>query len=422
MKTQTLTSVLALTLLTACGGSGGGNNLPADRPAPDNPNTPAPQSTDTVDLGDIQLPPYAVARPSADIRKETDEALALVNRERAEKGLAPLRYNESLAAYASVRAQELATLNAHKRPNGDNPLSEYTLTGGGNNAAVGESIATGSPYAKDTVAQWRNSPNHYKSMTDAAYTDTGIGYYYHASNQYRHHWAEIFGSSGIRSRYYYIAPLDAAAIRAAVAGHTGYDANGRLSLHGMENAAGTGQSGQNRGIYSTAQSLALDSEHTLILCPHQAAGWSYQTFGEIAATRSGIPEAYLNVGKPFIPADNATLRADYKGSAIGDINQSSRAIADVSARVDYGSNSKTLTLTLGNSQSGNLDGSNLHRDARLDFTDTLHWDSGTQRFQSDNGHARLYGQDGEELGGQFSRSISGGADYRGVYGAKRVGP
>ena len=73
-------------------------------------------------------------------------------------------------------------------------------------------------------------------------------------------------------------------------------------------------------------------------------------------------------------------------------------------------------------QSGNLDGSNLRRDTRLDFNDTLHWDSGTQRFQSNSGHARLYGPNGEELGGQFSRSISGGASYRGAYGAKRVEP
>ena len=419
MKTQPLTAVLTLSLLTACGGGGGGNNLPADKPAPDNPNTPTPQVIDTVDVGDIKLPPNAVARPHVEIQKKTQEALTLVNQVRAEKGLAPLRYNESLAAYAPLRAQELATLNAHKRPNGENPLDERTLTGGGNNAAVGESIATGSPFAQNTVEQWRNSPNHYKSMTEAAYTDTGIGYYYRKGSQHLHHWAEIFGSSGVRSHYFYISPLYAVTIRAAVAKLTSYDANGRLSLHGMENAA---NASNHRGIYSTAQSLALDDEHTIILRPHQAAGWSYQTFGEIASTRIGIPEAYLNVGKPFIPTENTTLRANYKGNAIGDINQSSRAIAEVSASVDYSSNSKTMTLSLGNSQSGNLDGSNLRRDSRLDFNDTLHWDSGTQRFQSNSGHARLYGPNGEELGGQFSRSISGGASYRGAYGAKRVEP
>ena len=184
MKTQPLTAVLTLSLLTACGGGGGGNNLPADKPAPDNPNTPTPQVIDTVDVGDIKLPPNAVARPHVEIQKKTQEALTLVNQVRAEKGLAPLRYNESLSAYATLRAQELATLNAHKRPNGENPLDERTLTGGGNKAAVGESIATGSPFAQNTVEQWRNSPNHYKSMTEAAYTDTGIGYYYRKGSQH----------------------------------------------------------------------------------------------------------------------------------------------------------------------------------------------------------------------------------------------
>ena len=89
MKTQPLTAVLTLSLLTACGGGGGGNNLPADKPAPDNSNTPTPQVIDTVDVGDIKLPPHAVARPHVEIQKKTQEALTLVDQVRTDKGLAP---------------------------------------------------------------------------------------------------------------------------------------------------------------------------------------------------------------------------------------------------------------------------------------------------------------------------------------------
>lgn len=414
MKTHALTASLTFALLTACGGGGSSApELPADKPAADNPNTPNPQAVDNLNLSGITLPPNTVERPAPDEQKQIDEALRLTNKLRAEKGLQPLRYNESLAAYAAQRAKELVTLNAHKRPNGDNPLDNRYLPG---NGLVGENIAAGRAEAAETIEQWRNSPNHYKSITEPGYTDIGIGYLYQRGSQYRHYWTQILGSSGINSIYRFIAPLNPTIIRNAVNQVTSYDEKGRLSLRGMQQANTASTKG---GIYSSAPYLNLGNEHTLILRPHQAAGWSYQTFGEIASTRGGIPEAYLNIGKPYIPGDDTTLRAEYRGSAIGDLGQRLRTYADVTAQLDYGRANKTLALSLANSQSSELDGSNLRQDNRLDFNDTLHWDNAAQRFQSDSGNARLYGPDGEELGGQFNRSINT-ETYRGAYGAKRV--
>ena len=147
MKTHALTASLILALLTACGGrSSSPPDLPSDKPAEDKPNTPSSPSTVTLNLSDIVLPPNTVERPVPDEQKQIDEALKLTNELRAEKGLQPLRYNESLAAYATQRAKELVTLNAHKRPNGDNPLDNRYLPG---NGLVGENIAAGKAEAAE---------------------------------------------------------------------------------------------------------------------------------------------------------------------------------------------------------------------------------------------------------------------------------
>ena len=414
MKTHALTASLILALLTACGGrSSSPPDLPSDKPAEDKPNTPSSPSTVTLNLSDIVLPPNTVERPVPDEQKQIDEALKLTNELRAEKGLQPLRYNESLAAYATQRAKELVTLNAHKRPNGDNPLDNRYLPG---NGLVGENIAASKAEAAETMAQWRNSPNHYKSITDPGYTHIGIGYLYQRGSQYRHYWAQILGSNGVNSIYHFIAPLNPTIIRNAVNQVANYDGSGHLSLSGMQHSNVTNTRG---GRYRSAPYLNLGNEHTLILRPYQAAGWSYQTFGEVASTTGGVPEAYLNIGKPYIPADNVTLRAEYRGNAIGDLAQERRTYADVTALVDYSNTNKTLSISFTNSQSSELDGSNLRQDNRLNFNDTLHWDNTAQRFQSNSGKAHLYGPNGEELGGQFNRSINQEA-YRGAYGAKRV--
>ena len=408
MKPQTPISLLTLLLLAACGGGSSDNTAPADpKPvppasSPDNkPITPM-YVIDDVHIGDITLPPRTVARPDALTQAKLDAAFAATNELRTEKGLPPFTYNESLAAYATIRAQELSTQQGtsveHKRPNGQNPLDPANFIGSG---ALAENIgADRSSSAASIVAAWRNSPHHYATITSKDFQNLGIGYHYAANSVWHNYWAQIFTGGNTRSIYSYITPIRRDEVAKAAHDAAQYTADGRLTLN--------------------APPLALGREHRITLFPYQSAGWSYQTFGAIS-DNSGVPEAYLNVGKPFTPGDGATLQADYRGSAIGDLGQHDRVTAEVSAHLDYSSAHKTLSLKVDKAMRSGLSftASSATRDARLDFEDTLNWNANTQRFESDTGNARLYGAGGEELGGQFSRAV-GNEAYRGAYGAKKV--
>ena len=190
MKPQTPISLLTLLLLAACGGGSSDNTAPADpKPvppasSPDNkPITPM-YVIDDVHIGDITLPPRTVARPDALTQAKLDAAFAATNELRTEKGLPPFTYNESLAAYATIRAQEISTQQGtsveHKRPNGQNPLDDANFIGSG---ALAENIgADRSSSAASIVAAWRNSPHHYATITSKDFQNLGIGYYYDANS------------------------------------------------------------------------------------------------------------------------------------------------------------------------------------------------------------------------------------------------
>ena len=394
MKPQTPISLLTLLLLAACGGGSSDNTAPADpKPVPsvpDNKPQTLPASASDVSLGDVLLPPRTAPRPDAATQAKLDAAFAATNELRTEKGLPPFTYNESLAAYATIRAQELSTQQGtsveHKRPNGQNPLDPANFIGSG---ALAENIgADRSSSAASIVAAWRNSPHHYATITSKDFQNLGIGYYYAANSVWHNYWAQTFTGGNTRSIYRFIAPIRRDEVAKAAHDAAQYTADGRLTINAPHDSTNTS------GIGSNPYTLALGREHRITLFPYQSAGWSYQTFGAIS-DNSGVPEAYLNVGKPFTPGDGATL--------------------------DYGSAHKTLSLKVDKAMRSGLSftASSATRDVRLDFEDTLNWNANTQRFESDTGNARLYGAGGEELGGQFSRAV-GNEAYRGAYGAKKV--
>ena len=86
--------------------------------------------------------------------------LDLVNAERANYGLQPLVMGDAkLTAAAQHRAEEIATVNSHVRPNGSKwytVLGEYGVT----DAASGENAAWGSVSPEEVVTAWMNSEGH----------------------------------------------------------------------------------------------------------------------------------------------------------------------------------------------------------------------------------------------------------------------
>jgi len=386
---------VVMLFITACGSSGSDNSSLTPRdPIPDNNPSAGLVATDNVMIGEVTLPPLTAARPDAAEQAELDNGIAEVNRLRTGRGLQPFAYNESLAAYANVRAKEMAGMGeldkGHRRPDGTVAWDSRYFNGPGYAA---EDAAAGNNNAKATVKQWENSPGHLAPILNQGnfnHSNVALGHYYDPKSKYKHYWSLIFSGDNTNSIYRYISPVDRNAALAAVRSATQYDGNGRLSV--------------------SNQTLALGQDHRITLRAPVISGWSYQTFGEITDTK-GVPEAYLNVGKPFVPG-NVNLQADYRGTMVGDLAQTSRVSADVAAHLDFGAK-KTIALQIENASRGGV------RDSRLDFSDTLNWNGNNQRFESQTGVARLYGPNAEELGGQFSRSVGSDA-YRGVYGAKKV--
>jgi len=398
MKPKLLSYALLPFILAACGGSGNwvmDKILPPNNAPTDKPDRGLLVSDDMM-IGEATLPPLTAVRPDAAEQAELDKGIAAVNRLRADKGLAPFTYNESLAAYAKVRAKEMAGMGEldekHRRPDGTVAWDSRYFTGPGHAA---EDAAAGNSKASATVKQWENSPPHLApilSQGNFNHRNVALGHYYDPKSKYKHYWSLMFSDANTNSIYRYISPIDRNAALNAVRNAVQYDNNGRLSLRN--------------------QTITLGQDHRITLRAPETFGWSYQTFGEITDSK-GIPEAYLNIGKPFIPSDGASMQADYRGKMVGDLAQSSRVNADVAAHLDYGAARKTISLQIENATRDK------QRDTRLDFSDTLNWNGKTQRFESETGNARLYGPNGEELGGQFSRRVGSDA-YRGAYGAKKV--
>ena len=120
------------------------------------------------------------------------EVLDLVNVERAKYGLQPLVMGDAnLTAAAQKRAEEIATVNSHTRPDGTKcftVLNEY----GVKDAPTGENAAWGSVSPKEVVKAWMNSEGHRANILDPEARKMGVGYYYNRSSAWGHQWIQIF--------------------------------------------------------------------------------------------------------------------------------------------------------------------------------------------------------------------------------------
>ena len=115
------------------------------------------------------------------------EMLALVNRERASKGIAPLKWDTELEGSAVTRAAETSIMFSHTRPNGSDCFTAFPS----GLYAAGENIAMGFSSAQDTFNQWKNSSGHYANMMSANFTHIGISCFY--GGAYGWCWVQTFG-------------------------------------------------------------------------------------------------------------------------------------------------------------------------------------------------------------------------------------
>ena len=116
------------------------------------------------------------------------EVLELVNYERAQKHLKPLKLSGSLNHYAQIRAKEITKKFSHTRPSGYSCFTVIPKP----YIRVGENIAAGQRSAKEVVQAWMDSPGHRENIMNPKFRELGMGYLYIPDSKYKHYWAQLF--------------------------------------------------------------------------------------------------------------------------------------------------------------------------------------------------------------------------------------
>ncbi len=99
----------------------------------------------------------------------------LVNRHRAEAGLAPVEYSAELSKAAQTRAFEIEKSFSHTRPDGRHfttALKDFGIS----YRYAGENIAWGQKSPEEVVTAWMNSAGHRANILNAQFTKLGVGY------------------------------------------------------------------------------------------------------------------------------------------------------------------------------------------------------------------------------------------------------
>ncbi len=103
------------------------------------------------------------------------ELTQMTNEKRAEHGLPPLRYNETLVQAASAKAQNMIEQDywSHVSPTGVDPWY-WIKESGYHYRFAGENLAKDFVRSSDVVSAWMNSPTHRDNILNDKYQDIGI--------------------------------------------------------------------------------------------------------------------------------------------------------------------------------------------------------------------------------------------------------
>ena len=158
----------------------------------------------SVDIGDSDVPradlpdsepgqeedPFAAF--TEDQRTTMNEVLELVNKARADAGLAALELDPALCGAAQVRARECVGTFSHTRPDGTSyktAIAQAEVESG----YTGENVATGHSSAKQVVAAWMKSEGHRANILNEKFTKLGVGLEKNTGNRYQgYDWAQLF--------------------------------------------------------------------------------------------------------------------------------------------------------------------------------------------------------------------------------------
>lgn len=111
----------------------------------------------------------------------------MVNRERSEQGLQPLRFDVDLASAARGHAEDMIEREyfAHDSPEGED-FSARAKEAGYEGFPRAENIAYGQSSPQEVMTTWMNSDGHRKNILLEDTTSLGVG-------KSGRHWVQVFG-------------------------------------------------------------------------------------------------------------------------------------------------------------------------------------------------------------------------------------
>jgi uncharacterized protein YkwD len=127
-----------------------------------------------------------------------DQVVALVNAQRSQAGLKPVRLNPLLSAAAQTHSQDMALNDFFSHTGSDGSTADRRiLTAGYNYSVIGENIAVGYATPADVVQAWMDSPEHRDNILHPMLEDIGIGFYFldndTGQTNYHYYWTQDFG-------------------------------------------------------------------------------------------------------------------------------------------------------------------------------------------------------------------------------------
>lgn len=139
---------------------------------------------------DLIYPGQTLTIPTVDagVTAFEREVIRLVNAERTQRGLQPLRENWELSRVARFKSRDMVDHRyfAHNSPTYGTPFQMIRAFGLSFRAA-GENIAYGQRTPQAVVNAWMNSSGHRANILNAAYTQIGVGYVADG-----HYWTQMF--------------------------------------------------------------------------------------------------------------------------------------------------------------------------------------------------------------------------------------
>lgn len=112
---------------------------------------------------------------STNMNSDEKEVFDLINKQRTQNGLAPLKENIELQRVARIKAQDMVNNNyfSHTSPTYGSPFDMLKSFKISYNTA-GENIA-GNSSNSSAVTAWMNSPGHRANILNSSFNQTGIG-------------------------------------------------------------------------------------------------------------------------------------------------------------------------------------------------------------------------------------------------------